>query len=134
MTEAPIVADLLPDLRSCGPEPERSVATRVRDYIVQVRAYLTERHHAGDHGMQVIQANSDLTDRLVRRLFALAEESLLADGGETEKDLCVAAVGGFARREMCIHSDVDLLVVHAGELTPYVAAIAEPLSLARSSR
>jgi [protein-PII] uridylyltransferase len=127
MTPAPQVEAILPDLRKCGDEPERGVPKRVRTFLRQVREHLTELHRAGTLGSQVIQAHSDLTDRLVRRLFHLAEESLLKDGGQLETGLCVVAVGGYARREMCIHSDVDLLVVYQSEITPYVAAISEHL-------
>ncbi len=123
----PEVEVLLPELRTCGPEPERTVPSRVKQFIAEVRDYLTHLHYDDAPGIDVIQAHSDLTDRLVRRLFQLAEESLLADGGELETGVCVVAVGGYARREMNIHSDVDLLVVYDGELSPYVAAISERL-------
>ena len=81
MSEAPIVEEVLPDLRSSGPNPERAVTVRVREFIRQVREHLTHLHREQIPGRQVIQAHSDLTDRLVRRLFHLAEEGLLADGG-----------------------------------------------------
>jgi [protein-PII] uridylyltransferase len=127
MSAAPRVEEILPDLRACGDNPERAVPKRVRTFLAQVREHLTELHRKQLPGSQVIQAHSDLTDRLVRRLFHLAEESLLANDGELETGLCVVAVGGYARREMCIHSDVDLLVVYKSEITPYVAAISERL-------
>ncbi|MFB0976986.1 MAG: [protein-PII] uridylyltransferase [Myxococcota bacterium] len=124
---APVVEEVLPELRSCGPEPERGVPAKVRTFVEQVRAHLTELHRNQATGIEVISTHSDLTDRLVRRLFHLAEESLLSDGGELESGVCVVAVGGYARREMCIYSDVDLLVVHQGVLSPYVTAISERL-------
>ena len=127
MSAAPVVEEILPELRHCGPEPERTVPARVKQFISEVRAYLTELHYDNAPGIEVIQTHSDLTDRLVRRLFQLAEESLLADGGDLESGVCVVAVGGYARREMNIHSDVDLLVVYEGEISPYVAAISERL-------
>lgn len=127
MSAAPVVEKTLPELRTCGPEPERTVPGRVKTFVEQVREYLTELHRNQATGIEVIAAHSDLTDRLVRRLFHLAEESLLADGGELETGLCVVAVGGYARREMCFHSDVDLLVVYNGVLSPYVTAISERL-------
>ena len=88
---------------------------------------LAALHAETRSGRRVNEANSDLMDSLVRRLFALAEEALVSDGNEIETDLCVIAVGGYARREMAIHSDVDLLVLYRGKLTPYVASIAERL-------
>ncbi len=127
MREPPLAEEFLPELRSCGADPERSVPIRVRSFLEKVAEYLTALHRERVQGSEVIQAHSDLTDRLVRRLFQLAEESLLSDGGTLDGGLSVVAVGGYARREMCIHSDIDLLVVYEGELTPYVAAISERL-------
>jgi len=99
----------------------------VRRYLEEARAYLRELHRSSGSGRVVNEANSDLTDRLLRRLFALAEDGLLEGGLDLESGLCIVAVGGYARREMSIHSDVDLLVLYRDELTPYVAAIAERL-------
>jgi len=127
MSSAPVVEEVLPDLRNCGDDPERTVPQRVKAYVSSVREHLTSLHRNREAGIEVIQRHSDLTDRLVRRLFHLAEESLLESGGELERGLCVVAVGGYARREMNIHSDVDLLVVYRGELTAYVTAISERL-------
>jgi len=105
----------------------RAVPAAVKAYLEECRAYLAEEHRLSKSGRVVNEANSDLTDRLVRRLFALAEEVIVSEGGRLESDLCVVAVGGFARREMSIHSDVDLLILYRGELTDYVASIAERL-------
>jgi len=103
------------------------VASLVRSYLDEGRAFLETLHRSSESGRKVNEANSDLIDRLVRRLFGLAEDQLLEEGIELEQGLCVVAVGGYARREMSIHSDVDLLVVYRGEVTPYVSQIAERL-------
>ena len=127
MSSGPSIDRWLADLpRPMGRE-SREVVEAVRSYLGEVRAYLEQCHREQKSGRAVNEANSDLTDRMVRRLFALAEESLLAEGEEIETGLAVVAVGGYARREMSIYSDVDLLVLYRDELTPYVAAIAERL-------
>lgn len=105
----------------------REVVACVKAYLEDVREYLGELHREQDSGRIVNEANSDLTDRMVRRLFALAEESIAVEGGELETGVSVVAVGGYARREMSIFSDVDLLVLYRDALTPYVQAIAERL-------
>jgi [protein-PII] uridylyltransferase len=97
----------------------------VRQYLADVRAHLRELHVSGAGGAVVNAAHSDLIDRLVRRLFEFAEEAYFARGVEADTDLCVVAVGGYARREMSIHSDVDLLFLYRDSLTPYVASVAE---------
>jgi [protein-PII] uridylyltransferase len=127
VSAAPSIDELLRDLGAPGRSPELEVPSRVRAYVEAVREHLTTLHRKPDSGQIVNEANSDLSDRLVRRLFSLAEERVLADGGEIETGLVVVAVGGFARREMSIHSDVDLLVLYRNELSPYVTAVAERL-------
>lgn len=105
----------------------RAVVEAVRGYVAEVREHLEVVHRQEKSGRVVNEANSDLTDRMVRRLFSLAEESILVEGGELESGVAVVAVGGYARREMSIYSDVDLLVLYRDQLTPYVAEISERL-------
>ncbi|MDG2049987.1 MAG: DUF294 nucleotidyltransferase-like domain-containing protein [Myxococcota bacterium] len=125
----PTIDDALDALREGvkGREQDRLTAAAVRDHLANVREYLEDLHRQTESGRRVNEANSDLTDRLLRRLFSFAEERILAEGGELEAGVCVVAVGGYARREMSIHSDVDLLVLYRDELTPCVTTISERL-------
>jgi len=101
----------------------------VREYLAAARAHLAALHRGGASGVTVNETHSDLMDRLLRRLFEYAEEGYLAAGGEELSALCVVAVGGYARREMNIHSDVDLLFLHRGGPTPHVREVAERVQL-----
>ncbi|MDH4016157.1 MAG: DUF294 nucleotidyltransferase-like domain-containing protein [Actinomycetota bacterium] len=121
-----IDAELEKALAQEGPI-SRKVPQAVRAYLEQARDRLAELHAESKSGRAVNEANSDFMDRLVRRLFMLAEEHHLRDGGTVERGLSVVAVGGYARREMSIHSDVDLLILYRDEISPYVAGIAERL-------
>jgi len=127
VSAVPSIDEHLRDLGAAGSAPDLEVPSRVRAYVEVVREHLASLHRKPDSGQIVNEANSDLTDRLVRRLFSLAEERVLDEGGEIETGLVVVAVGGYARREMSIHSDVDLLVLYRDELSPYVTAVAERL-------
>jgi [protein-PII] uridylyltransferase len=113
-----------------GPGASQAEVTRiVREFLAAARAHLAALHRSGASGMLVNETHSDLMDRLVRRLFEYAEEGYFASGGEELSALCVVAVGGYARREMNICSDVDLLFLYRGGLTPHVQAVAERVQL-----
>jgi [protein-PII] uridylyltransferase len=105
--------------------PQGEVPAAIRGYLEAVRAYLREIQESGASGREVNEAHSDLVDRMIRRLFQLSEEHYFDAGSEGSSPLCVMAVGGYARREMSIHSDVDLLFLYDQKLTPHVAAVAE---------
>ncbi|MBW1733054.1 MAG: [protein-PII] uridylyltransferase [Deltaproteobacteria bacterium] len=54
-------------------------------------------------------------DRFVRSLFVLAGlETRPKEPGQ--EPFAAAALGGYGRRELCLHSDVDLLIIHQGRL------------------
>ena len=115
-TTAPAIEDALAALPSDLDARQNAVAPAVKTYLESVRAYLESLHRGDRPGRRVNEANSDLTDRMVRRLYELAEELPLAREGSLSGGIAVIAVGGYARREMSIHSDVDLLLLYRDEL------------------
>jgi [protein-PII] uridylyltransferase len=119
----------LPDIQSVLRQGQRpnEVALAARSYLAAARENLRERHVAGASGRELNKAHSDLIDGLIRRLFELSEAHYFDAGGEGPSEFCVIAVGGYARREMSIHSDVDLLCLYRDHVTPYVKAVAERL-------
>jgi [protein-PII] uridylyltransferase len=125
VSAAPSLDDRLDALTPGGGARELAIAGAVREHVAAVRAYLSQLHAGGASGQTVNEEHSDLMDRLVRRLFELAEEGFFVDGAEAGTDLCVVAVGGYARRELSLYSDVDLLFLFRDTLTPYVASMAE---------
>jgi len=128
MTEqTPSIDDHLAHLPADREECIQVIPALVKSYLTEVRVYLEGIHRSSGSGRRVNQANSDLIDRLIRRLFGLVEEIHIARGNVVGGGLSVIAVGGYARREMSIHSDVDLLVLYRGELTPFVELVSERL-------
>jgi [protein-PII] uridylyltransferase len=128
MSTPPSVNRFLPEfipLRESRASEDAETASGARAYLGSVREFLRERQLAGASGQEVNEANSDAYDRLLRRLYGLAESQYYADGGEVEARVAVAAVGGYARREMSLASDVDLLFLHSGEISPLAAHVAE---------
>lgn len=130
MIREPSIDDYFAELTEGGGAAavdEKRVVSLVRAYLEAVREFLAARHHAEHSGREVNELHSDLMDRLVRRLFWFGEESFYSEGGDAQSELAVLAVGGYARREMSIYSDVDLLFLHRGNVTPFVKTVTERL-------
>ncbi|MFA7344479.1 MAG: [protein-PII] uridylyltransferase [Terrimicrobiaceae bacterium] len=69
-------------------------------------------HNAGGGGREITRQRSDLVDILFRELFAGVVDSLAPKG--LSGRLCVAAFGGYGRRELTPFSDVDILFLQSG--------------------
>ena len=100
----------------------------IRRYLQDLRAALLALHEGGASGRVVNEAHADGIDRLLRRLVSIGEARWYADGGELGAPPTLVAVGGYSRREMSLGSDVDVLFLHPGELTPMAANVAERIS------
>jgi [protein-PII] uridylyltransferase len=70
----------------------------------------------GSGGRAALQRFSDRVDDLLQRLFADAP----AAGGASVPVVPVAivALGGYGRRQLCLHSDVDVLILFDGTIGP----------------
>lgn len=73
-------------------------------------------------GLRLTRRYADLMDGFVRSLFHQAgfRERIT----EAEQDtLAVVALGGYGRRELCLYSDVDLMVIHRPRLSEKMSEI-----------
>ena len=61
-------------------------------------------------------------DRFVRDLFRVAGFKM-HNRPEGDDALAVVAMGGYGRRELCLGSDVDLMVIHQGNLSPQMEQV-----------
>ena len=78
----------------------------------------------GAGGVRGHEAFSDALDYLIRDIVSAAELQATAPGA-------VAALGGYGRRALCLHSDIDLLIVFDGAIDTaeeqFVKAVLHPL-------
>jgi [protein-PII] uridylyltransferase len=68
---------------------------------------LRTRHRFGLGGVEIAAGRAYLVDLVVRRACQTAGQQVGPAAG-----LAVVAIGGYGRRELCPHSDVDLLFLH----------------------
>ena len=86
--------------------PDRRAVRRAR--IEAARAELSAASERGDGGRQALKQYSHRMDAILQQLFAEAEPLTQPVG--------VFALGGYGRRQLCLHSDIDLLVLFAGPI------------------
>ena len=83
-------------------------------------------HAGGVSGQEAVQAHARFVDDLLHSLTALIVADSTADG-LNPAPFVVVALGGYGRGELHPSSDIDLMVVHEGELAPFVQRLTQEL-------
>lgn len=107
MSLAPAAA---PFAVSAPPPPGAARADMVawaRGEIARVRAWMVEANAIG-RGLELVQTHAAALDSVIGRLFAWVAHLVKAD---PTRDLAAVAQGGYGRRHLSLHSDVDLLLL-----------------------
>jgi [protein-PII] uridylyltransferase len=95
-----------------------------RAQLAEAYARFRSRHAEGVSGADSIRAHAAVMDDLLRALFRVADGDARA-AGHARTPLVLAALGGYGRGELHPSSDLDLMLIHAGEVTPYVRRMAQ---------
>ena len=74
-------------------------------------AMIRRDHRKGYSGLKIAKAKSALLDALIKALFEHAREQF-PKKALFRQDICLVALGGYGRRELCPHSDIDLMILH----------------------
>ncbi len=83
------------------------------DYYAEHSQQIHKSFENTKAGTAVLRARSDLVDALVDRLF----REFIGVESQAPPHLCLLALGGYGRRELFPHSDVDLLLL-SGDSNP----------------
>ena len=78
--------------------------------LESARAELRGATERGEGGRVALKQYSQRMDALIQQLFAEAPDAAQPVG--------VFALGGYGRRQLCLHSDIDLLILFAGPVWP----------------
>src|SRR5437667_668008 len=87
---------------------------------------LKAMHAEGASGQDSVRAHARFVDALVRALTRLITDDARTAGIAATPHV-VVALGGYGRGELHPSSDIDLMVVHDGELSPYVQRVTQEL-------
>src|SRR3990172_5117805 len=78
---------------------------------------------AGAGGGVALERHADRVDALLHQLYV--------DAGVPDRPVAIVALGGYGRRHLCLHSDIDLLLLFGGRIGPseerFLRAFLHPL-------
>ena len=94
--------------KHAAPAPKESSRSAPAERLQIARGELMAATARGEGGRVALRQYSLRMDALVQQLFA--------DAGVASQLVGVFALGGYGRRQLCLHSDIDLLILFAGPL------------------
>ncbi len=97
-----------------------------RAKLLDGRQRLRALHDSGAPGLQVCVRLSDLIDGVILNLYEAALAEIGVD--RLEKNITLVATGGYGRRDVAPFSDVDLMLLHAPDVTQHAIPLARKLS------
>jgi [protein-PII] uridylyltransferase len=115
------------EARAAHPEDRRRLRLDFfRQALAEGLDSVKARHAEGASGGESVHAHARLMDDLIATLTRLVTADA-AEAGLAPTPFVVAALGGWGRGELNVNSDVDFMVIHDGELTPYVQRVTHEL-------
>ncbi|MGQ9575652.1 MAG: [protein-PII] uridylyltransferase [Thermoguttaceae bacterium] len=97
-----------------------------RERLAEGHERLRKRHEAGCPGVALCAAIADLRDEVILGLYEAALADLEPAAG-LSRQICLVAHGGYGRRDLAPYSDVDLMILHAGNQLQTVGRLAKRL-------
>lgn len=114
------IADLDQLARSDAPAfralPRAECVAAVRNYAQDRRHDIRKLHDTGESGSAILRRLTDLCDEIVR-LVAIFAGAHAVNVRRTMQQTAICALGGYGRREMSPHSDLDISLVVDDTLT-----------------
>jgi len=92
------------------PVTERGGSSPAPQLFSAAREELRKDIRRGAGGRAALERYSDRVDALLKQLFT--------EAGPTAVPTTIAALGGYGRRHLCLHSDIDVMVLFGGPIGP----------------
>lgn len=89
---------------------------RFQAYLKVEAHRLKLAHRNGGGGIIICQARAAMLDHVIRHLWETALNTLSAQARKEFPPIAILALGGYGRRELNPHSDIDLMFLHEGQV------------------
>ncbi|MBC8189588.1 MAG: [protein-PII] uridylyltransferase, partial [Puniceicoccaceae bacterium] len=81
-------------------------------YVELEKVMLERQHRKGTSGLEVCQARAAMTDVVIENLFLAALDLYTTQHGTLPCKMAILATGGYGRRELNPHSDIDIMFLY----------------------
>ena len=98
-----------------------TLRTELRDLYLSESTQIQQAFATTGDGAAAIEQRTELVEKILLRLW----NELICPGGDESKNFALVGLGGFGRRALFPHSDVDILFLHADRTTE--DALREPI-------
>ena len=96
-------------------------------YLQAAHDMMMALHEKRGSSIDVLRFRSAVIDHLIQQLFIVSENEIKRGHSDWQSNYTVVSQGGYGRRELCLHSDVDLLFLYEGDEKKYVETIVEKI-------
>ncbi len=90
------------------------------DHLNQIQRDIADKARSGALGVALARQYSDCLDAVVTRLCEVCAASVGFDGPLSALPMSIVATGGYGRRELCPHSDLDITFIPARDGDPAI--------------
>ena len=115
------------DIRRYIPEfsGQGTLAEQAREYLDKCREVSDKLINESYHPQQVNSIQCKLIDRMIKHLFYVIDEEVRKKILYKGKGAALLAQGGYGRKEMSLHSDIDLIFIFNERRGPYIENLTE---------
>ncbi len=109
-------------------EQQRSLVLEQKTFLAQNRAEIRELHDRGVPPVQVCAKLTAIIDSVIHAFWNSYLAEMPSQQAQVFTDNCVlVAHGGYGRRQLAPHSDIDLMVLYQGSVRPLAESISKRL-------